>query len=139
MFGVRKLLITIASATACMLAITQAFGQFEIGWYTVDGGGAMNTTAGALSLSGTAGQPDVGVAVTGGAFSLTGGFWFNVVPGDCNSDGGVNLLDYAAFNACLSGPGVTPGGTGCPCFYFDDDLDIDLADFAALQTFFSGG
>lgn len=37
------------------------------------GGG--NSKGGAFVLSGTVGQPDAGAPLTGGAFTLTGGFW----------------------------------------------------------------
>jgi hypothetical protein len=53
---------------------------------------------------------------------------------DCNDDGVVDLLDYAAFAACLAGPA---GGLpeGCACFDFDGDEDSDIHDFAALQAY----
>jgi hypothetical protein len=139
MFRMRRILITIASAAVSGLGVTPAFGQFGIAWYAVAGGGAMNTTAGAFSLSGTAGQPDAGGAMTGGDFSLTGGFWFQVAAGDINADGVVDLLDYSAFNACLAGPDGEPGGSGCAFFDFDHDVDTDLNDFRELQILFSGG
>jgi hypothetical protein len=138
MYGVQKQIVAILGAVACIFAASQVSGQFQIDWFTVDGGGAMNTTAGALSLSGTAGQPEAGMSMTGGDFSLTGGFWFKVAPGDCNNDGAVGLQDYAALNACLTGPGGSSGG-GCACFDFDSDADSDLADFREFQILFSGG
>ena len=46
----------------------------QIGWYTVDGGGATASTGGTLRLGGTAGQPDAGTAAQG-AYRLYGGFW----------------------------------------------------------------
>lgn len=35
----------------------------------------MNSTGGVYSVSGTIGQPDAGGPMTGGNYSLTGGFW----------------------------------------------------------------
>ena len=57
-------------------------GDFEITRSTVDGGGEMFTTGGAYELSGTIGQHDAGL-LSGGAYALTGGFWFEQVCGDC--------------------------------------------------------
>jgi hypothetical protein len=48
--------------------------DFNIDWFTIDGGGG-TSGGGPFSLSGTIGQPDAGVTMTGGNFSLTGGFW----------------------------------------------------------------
>ncbi|HEV2694814.1 MAG TPA: hypothetical protein VG347_18110 [Verrucomicrobiae bacterium] len=52
----------------------------SIDWYKVAGGGGTSTN-GLYSLSGTIGQPDAGGAMSGGNFSVTGGFWalINVV------------------------------------------------------------
>jgi hypothetical protein len=52
--------------------------QYSINWHKVAGGGGTSSgTNGAsvYSVSGTAGQPDAGGAMTGGGYSLTGGFW----------------------------------------------------------------
>jgi len=51
---------------------------YSINWYKVAGGGG--TSAGTngsnvYSVSGTIGQPDAGGAMSGGGYSLTGGFW----------------------------------------------------------------
>lgn len=48
--------------------------NFSIDWHTIDGGGG-TSTGGVYSVSGTIGQPDAGPVMTGGTFSLQGGFW----------------------------------------------------------------
>ena len=48
--------------------------SYSIDWFTIDGGGG-TSTGGVYSVSGTIGQPDAGGPMTGGNFSLTGGFW----------------------------------------------------------------
>jgi hypothetical protein len=63
---------------SCLLAF--AFGllaraqSYSINWYKIAGGGGTSTN-GQYSLSGTIGQPDASQAMTGGNYSLTGGFW----------------------------------------------------------------
>ena len=47
--------------------------QYSIDWHTIDGGGGAST-GGVYSVSGTIGQPDAGGPLTGGSFSLIGGF-----------------------------------------------------------------
>ena len=52
----------------------QTGGGYDLSWYSIDGGGAMLSTGGSYSLSGTIGQPDAG-ALSGGGYTLNGGFW----------------------------------------------------------------
>ncbi len=52
----------------------EARGQYSINWYKVSGGGG-TSTGGVYSVSGTLGQPDAGSAMSGGQYSVTGGFW----------------------------------------------------------------
>jgi len=47
---------------------------YSINWYKIAGGGGTSTNA-TFQVSGTIGQPDAGGAMTGGGFSVTGGFW----------------------------------------------------------------
>lgn len=54
-------------------AITRA-QSYSINWYKVAGGGG-TSTGGGYALSGTIGQPDASTPMTGGNYSLTGGFW----------------------------------------------------------------
>lgn len=108
----------------------------EVTRFTIDNGGVMHSTGGDLELSGTIGQSDAGV-LTGGAFTLTGGFWFPLAPTDCNEDGLANLGDHAAFLQCLNGP-LAPGSLGCQCADVDRSGSVDLRDFAAAQVHFTG-
>ncbi len=48
--------------------------SYDLSWNTVDGGGYTFSTGSGYSLGGTIGQPDAG-ALTGGRYTLGGGFW----------------------------------------------------------------
>ncbi|MCB9851175.1 MAG: alpha-glucosidase C-terminal domain-containing protein [Phycisphaerales bacterium] len=51
-------------------------------------------------------------------------------PGDWDSDGDVDLADYAHFVTCITGPTGGALGPGCITFDFDADLDVDMEDAA---------
>jgi len=63
----------------CLLVPAISFAQsYAINWYKVAGGGGVSSgTNGSsvYSVSCTIGQPDASGAMTGGSYSLTGGFW----------------------------------------------------------------
>jgi hypothetical protein len=48
--------------------------SYSIDWYKIAGGGGTSSN-GQYTLSGTIGQHDAGGPLTGGNYSLTGGFW----------------------------------------------------------------
>ena len=48
--------------------------QYSIAWSKIGGGGGTSAT-GQYSITGTIGQHDAGFAMTGGNYSVTGGFW----------------------------------------------------------------
>ena len=48
--------------------------SYSIDWYKIAGGGG-TSTGGTYSVSGTIGQPDASSTLSGGSYSLTGGFW----------------------------------------------------------------
>ena len=48
--------------------------QYSIDWYKIAGGGG-TSSGGNYSVSGTIGQPDASGAMTGGIFSVNGGYW----------------------------------------------------------------
>ena len=76
----RKWLLTLTVLAAATLltaaARAQSGGGYELTWWTIDGGGVTFATGGTFNLGGTVGQPDASNALTGGTYSLTGGFWF---------------------------------------------------------------
>ena len=52
-----------------------SFGQqYAIDWFTIDGGGG-TSTGGVYQVSGSIGQPDAGPTMSGGNYSVDGGFW----------------------------------------------------------------
>jgi hypothetical protein len=72
-FGVVAVLLLASLATSIWVA-RAADTALQLGWWTVDGGGAISS-GGSYTVRGAAGQPDAGVPSTGGAYTLTGGFW----------------------------------------------------------------
>ena len=48
--------------------------QYSIDWFKIAGGGGTSANA-QYVVNGTIGQPDTGGTISGGNFSLTGGFW----------------------------------------------------------------
>ncbi|MHC4609136.1 MAG: spondin domain-containing protein [Planctomycetota bacterium] len=60
---------------------------------------------------------------------------------DFDTDGDVDLDDYAIYHICAAGPGVVTPPAGCTAQQFaaadlDGDLDVDLADFGWLTEMF---
>ena len=51
--------------------------SYSVDWYKISGGGGTSTN-GQYSVSGTIGQPDAIGGMSGGNFSVTGGFWATV-------------------------------------------------------------
>jgi hypothetical protein len=62
------------------MAIAVHAQQYSVDWYKISGGGG-TSTGGTYQASGTIGQPDASGAMSGGQYSVTGGFWsmINVV------------------------------------------------------------
>ena len=58
-------------------------------------------------------------------------------PGDCDLNWSIDRADVALLAGCLSGPEAA-FFAGCDCHDMDADGDVDLGDFAALQTEFYG-
>jgi hypothetical protein len=66
--------IAIALSTAISQLSTACAQSYSIDWYKIAGGGG-TSTGGVYSVSVTIGQHDAGGPLTGGNYSLTGGFW----------------------------------------------------------------
>jgi len=57
-----------------LIPVTSFAQQYSIDWYKIAGGGGTSTSA-TYQVSGTIGQPEAGGAMSGGGYSVTGGFW----------------------------------------------------------------
>lgn len=125
--------VRIIAMTCVLLTVSAARAQMTIDWSTIDGGGAMNSTGGTFTLSGTIGQPDAASnpTLTGGTFELTGGFWpvSNVCfcLADMNHDGKKDGLDVQSFLGCM----FSPGGD-CSCADTNQAGGVTLADVSVF-------
>ncbi len=131
--------VSVVSCVAIASLVAVAVGapaEFEMTRSAI-GGGVMRSSGGEFELSGTVGQPGTGT-MKGGEFEVTGGFWFAIPPGDCEDDGDVDLSDHVLFETCLTGPAGAAPGTSCRCFDLDRSGAVDLRDFAAAQSSFTG-
>jgi hypothetical protein len=140
--------LTLASATLALLASASlAHAQFTIPWSTVDcGGGTVN--GGPFQVSGTIGQPDAVQSLTGGSFTITGGFWPVSIPTgpscdsiDFNNDGGsFDPQDIDAFLSVFSEGPCIPDTATCNDIDFNNDGALfDPCDIDAFLLLFSEG
>jgi hypothetical protein len=116
------------------LALTApTVAQYELSWFTIDGGGAMFSTGGSYALGGTIGQHDAGPEsgpLTGGTYSLVGGFWpvaqVCTCLGDMNGDGLKDARDIQRFVSCMV------AGESCSCADVDSVGGVTTADIAVF-------
>jgi hypothetical protein len=117
-------------ALAAAFPLRAAAQPYDLSWHTIDGGGHMVSTGGGFELGGTIGQCDAGpadTAMTGGSFSLVGGFWPGVAaacgcPGDMTGDGRRDGGDIQQFVTCLVSAGA------CSCADMDGMSGVTIDD-----------
>lgn len=68
------LLALVLITAVALSALTAPGAGFDLGWWTVDGGGG-TAAHGGYDLNGTIGQPEAGPVLSGGGYELAGGFW----------------------------------------------------------------
>jgi hypothetical protein len=146
MMRVTRASAAIPAVLAMAFAATALADNFDLSWYTIDGGGGMFSTGGSFALGGTIGQPDAGV-MTGGSFELVGGFWAlpaagepcaGQVRGDSNCDGGVDFDDIDCFVASLIGQdswNACGHGEGCDYACVNDINQDGSVDFDDIDKF----
>ena len=98
----RTHLIALIAAAAILVPAARSNAQvYTADWNTIDcGGGALG--GGTYALNGTIAQPDATarVALSGGTFTITGGFWAGApCPADFNGDGVATVSDIFDFLA----------------------------------------
>jgi hypothetical protein len=98
--------------------------NYSMDWYKVAGGGG-TSTGGVYAVSGTIGQPDAG-AMTGGNYSLTGGFWSLIAV----QTPGAPLLTITASgtNVIISWPSLSSG------FGLQENSDLNPANWSAVPA-----
>ena len=103
-----------------LIVTSSPLGQYQIDWYTIDGGGG-TSTGGPYTLTGTIGQADAGWS-SGGNYELLGGFW----PGGPACI--VDFADFARFADYWLTAGNIPGD-------LDKDSDVNFDDLALLADY----
>jgi hypothetical protein len=90
------------------IALSASAQNYSIDWFKIAGGGG-TSTGGTYQVSGTIGQPDASGAMTGGSYSLTGGFWSLYA---VQTPGAPLLtITYANYQAIVSWPSSVAGWT----------------------------
>ena len=69
------LIIVCLLAAAINKAQAQTGDGYDLTWNTMESGGRAAAADGSYSIYGTFGQPDARPSLTGGEYSLVGGFW----------------------------------------------------------------
>ncbi|MBW8038982.1 MAG: hypothetical protein FVQ85_03170 [Planctomycetes bacterium] len=102
------------------LICSSSFGQYELSWYTVDGGGG-RSSGGPYELLSTIGQPDAAYSA-GGDYELLGGF----LPG-----GPLCFVNFEHFARFAGQWWLT--GTGLPADLYEDlDNEVNWLDLGVF-------
>ncbi|TWT42289.1 hypothetical protein RAS1_34190 [Phycisphaerae bacterium RAS1] len=139
--------VLLLETALCSLVPVAAADDFTLDWWTADGGGDMWSAGGAFQLSGTIGQTDaMPAAMSGGAFTLTGGFWAGAGTasglGDMNCDGSTDILDINPFVLALSDP-LTYAAVYPNCDINNGDIngdgEVNVLDINPFVALLAGG
>lgn len=133
-----QMLLKHAIGWATLACVASAAAQnYEITWYTIDGGGG-TSSGGGYEVSGTIGQPDAGFA-SGGGFELDGGFWAASLEGppppclgDLTMDGAVGSSDLNILLSNWDCPDPTDNCQGADLV--GGDGDVNSSDLNVLLT-----
>ncbi len=147
----RSYCIWLVPAVALFLptVMTGSAQDIAIDWWTLDSGGSLHSTGADFELSGTIGQPDAGVVMTGGDYELTGGFWAAPMESaspyyvaDLNCDGLLDFFDLDPFVLAITDPaGYVSAYPGCDLMLADCNGDgvVDFFDIDAFVELVVGG
>jgi hypothetical protein len=134
---------TLSTAAIFLLAAPALAQTFDLSWHSIDCGGGTSTGGGAggFELSGAIGQHDAS-SLSGGPFTLTGGFWSgSATPQHCypNCDNStttpiLNVADFSCF--------LTRFAAGDPYANCDNSTTpptLNVADFSCFLQQFAAG
>ena len=74
LIGTLLIIVSLLGA-ALHTAQAQTGDGYDLTWNTMESGGRAAAADGSYSIYGTFGQPDANPSLTGGEYSLVGGFW----------------------------------------------------------------
>jgi hypothetical protein len=104
-----KVLASISSLWI-LLACSAYAQSYTLDWSTIDGGGG-TSRGGVYTVSGTIGQPEAGNAMSGGSYSLTGGFWGVIAAVQTPGAPRLNITLTATTSVLISWPSPSTGWT----------------------------
>ena len=125
-----KVTKNILLAMCILLFSLTAFGNYEISWYTIDGGGGQSS-GGTYTLTGTIGQHDASWVMQGGEYTLSGGFW----PGESVLLCTVNFEDFARFAMYWQDTPCNVGNNWCGGADIDYSGDVTILDLSEVAYF----
>ncbi len=96
-----RLAVAIVTVSVAAPALAQ---PYQIDWWNAGGGGGTSSD-GLFSVSGSTGQLSSTTPMSGGIYSVSGGYWSGVdntptCRADFNRDGFLDFFDYDAFVEC---------------------------------------
>ena len=117
--------------TMCILFFSlPVFGNYEISWSTIDGGGGQSS-GGSYVLTSTIGQPDAG-QMSGGDYRVHGGFWpRELMLAICF----VNFEHFAEFAMYWLDAPCGPGNNWCGGADLDYSGDVTITDLNEVAYF----
>jgi hypothetical protein len=72
--GLVLLLLLLLIPAEMIISAAPTYSAYDIDWWTIDGGGAQSS-GGGFMLMGTIGQADAFYPLSGGGYTLEGGYW----------------------------------------------------------------
>ena len=90
-----------------LLTVSLYAQQYSIDWYRIAGGGG-TSTSGVYSVSGSIGQHEASGVMSGGNYSVTGGFW-GIISVVQTAGAPTLAIAYSGSNVILSWPTNTTG------------------------------
>ncbi len=115
------------------LLTASSLAQPTIDFFTIDCG-TISLSGSVITLVGTIGQHDASTPISGGQFTISGGFWNASVPfcpADFNRDYTVDFFDYLDFVDAFSSADAAAD--------FNQDSVVDFFDYLDFVDYFSFG
>ncbi len=117
-----------ALLTLLLFALSASAQTFTIDWFSIDGGGAMNSTGERFSVVGTIGQPDAGPTMSGGNFSMAGGFWSLIAVVQTSGAPPLTISLTTTNTAMILWPSPSTG------FFIEQNLDLGSTGWASVTN-----